>query len=41
MMGEKKKGAMKILLFWTGLSTLIAVFDFFKLLADRYDIPEN
>ncbi len=40
MMGEKKKGVMKILLLWTGLATLLAIFDFLKLLFDKYDIPE-
>lgn len=38
MMGEKKKGVIKLLLCWTGISAIIALVDLFKLLTDSYEI---
>ncbi|MBR3767498.1 MAG: TM2 domain-containing protein [Clostridia bacterium] len=38
MMGETKKGIIKLLLCWTGISSLIALLDMLKLIFDKYVI---
>lgn len=38
MMGENKKGIVKILLCWTGISSIIALVDAIKLFQDKYEI---
>lgn len=40
MMGETKKGVIKILLCWTGISAIIALVDLVKLLTDSYEISK-
>ncbi len=39
MMGETKKGIIKLLLCWTGISSLLALVDLFKLITGSYEIP--
>lgn len=38
MMGETKKGIVKILLCWTGISSIIALVDAVKIFGDKYEI---
>lgn len=38
MMGETKKGVVKILLCWTGISSIIALVDAIKIFGEKYEI---
>lgn len=41
MMGETKKGIIKILLCWTGISSIIALIDAIKLFQNKYVIDTD
>lgn len=41
MMGETKKGILKILLCWTGISSIIALVDAVKIFTDKYEINKE
>ena len=41
MMGESKKGIVKILLCWTGISSIIALIDAIKLFTDKYEVDSD
>ncbi len=41
MMGESKKGVVKILLCWTGISSIIALIDAIKLFTDKYEVDAD
>lgn len=41
LMGEVKKGLMKILLSFVGISYIFAVIDFVKILTDEYKVDPN
>lgn len=41
MMGESKKGIVKILLCWTGISSIIALIDAIKLFTDKYEVDTD
>lgn len=38
IMGETKKGVMKIILSWTGISLILALIDAVKIFTDKYEI---
>lgn len=38
IMGETKKGIMKIILCWTGISLILALIDAVKIFTDKYEI---
>lgn len=38
MLGETKKGVVKLLLCWTGISSIIAIIDAIKLFTDKYEV---
>lgn len=37
-LGESKKGILKILLCWTGISSILALIDAIKIFTDKYEI---
>ncbi|MBQ4572379.1 MAG: TM2 domain-containing protein [Clostridia bacterium] len=41
MMGESKKGIVKILLCWTGISSIISLIDAIKLFTDKYEVDAD
>lgn len=41
MMGESKKGIVKILLCWTGISSIVALIDAIKLFTDKYEVDSD
>lgn len=41
MMGETKKGIVKILLCWTGISSIIALVDAIKIFTDKYTVDSD
>lgn len=41
MMGETKKGILKILLCWTGISSIIALVDAVKIFTGKYEINKE
>lgn len=41
MMGEKKKGIIKLVLVWCGISEILALIDFVKILTDSYVVDRD